>query len=49
MNLERKLSNLNVPLNKQNIWETPDAAAAVRSIADGNETVPTWLLARPRW
>ena len=41
MNLERKLSNLNVPLNKQNIWETPEAAAAVRSIADGNETVPT--------
>lgn len=24
-----------------NIWESPDAAAYVRSVADGNETVPT--------
>ncbi|GAB2506020.1 glutaredoxin domain-containing protein [Nocardia heshunensis] len=24
-----------------NIWEDPDAAAFVRSVADGNETVPT--------
>ena len=24
-----------------NIWKDPDAAAAVRAIADGNETVPT--------
>lgn len=41
MNLERKLNSLDVPLNKQNIWDTPEAAATVRSIADGNETVPT--------
>jgi hypothetical protein len=24
-----------------NIWDDPDAAAFVRSVADGNETVPT--------
>lgn len=24
-----------------NIWENPDAAAFVRSVAGGNETVPT--------
>jgi mycoredoxin len=24
-----------------NIWESPDAAAFVRSVANGNETVPT--------
>ncbi|MBB4854105.1 glutaredoxin-like protein [Mycobacteroides chelonae] len=24
-----------------NIWESPEAAAYVRSVADGNETVPT--------
>ena len=24
-----------------NIWTNPDAAAAVRAVADGNETVPT--------
>lgn len=41
MNLERKLNGLNVPLNKQNIWDAPQAAATVRSIANGNETVPT--------
>ncbi|MFE6860143.1 glutaredoxin family protein [Nocardia sp. NPDC057668] len=27
-----------------NIWEDPDAAAFVRSVADGNETVPTVVL-----
>ncbi len=26
------------------IWEEPDAAAVVRSIADGNETVPTVVI-----
>lgn len=41
MNLERNLDALNLPLNKINIWDSPDAAATVRSIADGNETVPT--------
>ena len=41
MNLERKLNGLSVPLDKKNIWDSPDAAETVRSIADGNETVPT--------
>ena len=44
MNLERKLNGLNVPLTKHNIWDKPEAAAAVRSIADGNETVPTVVI-----
>ncbi len=41
MRLERRLSGLGVPLDKHNIWEDADAAATVRSIANGNETVPT--------
>ena len=28
-------------VHKVNIWADPDAAAFVRSVADGNETVPT--------
>lgn len=28
-----------------NIWRNPDAAAFVRSVADGNETVPTVTVA----
>lgn len=39
--LERALDKANVPMTKHNIWEDPDAAALVRSVADGNETVPT--------
>ncbi len=27
--------------DKRNIWEEPEAAAYVRSVADGNEVVPT--------
>ncbi|GAB2998187.1 mycoredoxin [Streptomyces pseudoechinosporeus] len=30
---------------KLNIWKDPDAAAFVRSVADGNETVPTVTVA----
>lgn len=41
MHLERALGAANVPMNKRNIWDDPDAAAYVRSVADGNETVPT--------
>ena len=44
MNLERQLDKLEVPLEKKNIWDSPDAAATVRSIADGNETVPTVVI-----
>lgn len=31
-------------MNHRNIWENPDDAAIVRSIADGNETVPTVIV-----
>lgn len=44
MNLERNLDKLDLPLNKKNIWDSPKAAATVRSIADGNETVPTVVI-----
>lgn len=41
MMLDRKLAKLGIPMDKRNIWDDPDAAATVRSIANGNETVPT--------
>lgn len=41
MGLERRLERLGVPFEKHNIWDDPEAAAVVRSIANGNETVPT--------
>ena len=41
MSLERSLDRLGIPLDKRNIWEEPAHAATVRSIANGNETVPT--------
>lgn len=44
MGLERGLGSLGLPLHKQNIWDDPDAAATVRSIANGNETVPTLVI-----
>ncbi|MGH3859678.1 glutaredoxin domain-containing protein, partial [Actinokineospora sp.] len=34
-----RLSGL--PLREVDIWKDPEAAARVRSVADGNETVPT--------
>lgn len=33
-----------VAVEEHNIWEDPDAAARVRSVADGNEVVPTVFL-----
>jgi mycoredoxin len=39
--LQRNLDRLEVTYEKVNIWESPDAAAFVRSVARGNETVPT--------
>lgn len=39
--LERDLNEAGIPLRKRNIWDEPGAAAFVRSVADGNETVPT--------
>lgn len=41
MNLERALTQAGLPYTKVNIWEDPDAAARVRSVANGNEIVPT--------
>ncbi|MBT8240829.1 MAG: NrdH-redoxin [Acidimicrobiia bacterium] len=41
MSLERSLQKLAVPFTKHNIWDDPAAAAFVRSVANGNETVPT--------
>ncbi|MFV0523063.1 MAG: glutaredoxin family protein [Acidimicrobiales bacterium] len=40
-NLERALTQANVPMSKRNIWADDTAAAIVRSVANGNETVPT--------
>ena len=48
MNLERNLKGLKVPLTKHNIWDKPEAAATVRSIADGNETVPTVVVGKAK-
>jgi hypothetical protein len=31
-------------MTKHNIWENPEAASFVRSVADGNETVPTVVI-----
>ena len=41
MNLERLLSRAEVPFVKHNIWDDQANAEYVRSVADGNETVPT--------
>ncbi len=41
MGLERSLNKAGIPLEKRNIWDDPDAASFVRSVAGGNETVPT--------
>ncbi len=39
--LRAELVHAGVALDERNIWDDPDAAAFVRSIARGNETVPT--------
>jgi len=41
MALERQLDRLGVALDKRDIWADDQAAAFVRSVANGNETVPT--------
>jgi len=48
MSLERRLVRLGVPLDKRNIWEDAEAAATVRSIANGSETVPTVVIGEAR-
>ncbi|MFN8052539.1 MAG: glutaredoxin domain-containing protein [Acidimicrobiales bacterium] len=42
--LEHALVGADIPLDRHNIWEDDTAAAAVRSIARGNETVPTVVI-----
>jgi mycoredoxin len=42
--LFRQLEREGVEHRRVNIWDDPDAAATVRSIARGNETVPTVLV-----
>ncbi len=39
--LERGLVHTGVPYERVNIWDEPAAAAFVRSVANGNEVVPT--------
>lgn len=39
--LRRDLTKLGVAFAEINIWDEPDAAAFVRSVANGNEIVPT--------
>ncbi len=41
MMLERDLERVGIAVTRRNIWDEPEAAAIVRSVADGNETVPT--------
>lgn len=44
MSLRRGLRRAGVATREINIWSDPDAAAMVRGIAGGNETVPTVLV-----
>jgi mycoredoxin len=39
--LHADLRAANLPFRSIDIWQNPDAAAAVRAVANGNETVPT--------
>ncbi|WP_406390960.1 mycoredoxin [Streptomyces sp. NBC_00887] len=41
MNLRLRLRFSGLAYDEVNIWRDPEAAAFVRSVADGNETVPT--------
>lgn len=43
--LRRALRRRRLEFTEVNIWTDPDAAAAVREVANGNETVPTLLVA----
>ncbi|WP_406124684.1 glutaredoxin domain-containing protein [Streptomyces sp. NBC_00989] len=45
MKLLAQLRLTRLQFTKVNIWRDPDAAAFVRSVADGNETVPTVTVA----
>ena len=41
MLLRAHLDSAGIPRREVNIWDDAEAAARVRSVADGNETVPT--------
>lgn len=43
--LRQRLEAAGVRLDERNIWEDDEAAAFVRSVARGNETVPTVVVA----
>ncbi|WP_449061927.1 glutaredoxin domain-containing protein [Planomonospora algeriensis] len=45
MRLRTRLRFTRLRYSEVNIWKDPDAAAFVRSVADGNETVPTVVVA----
>jgi hypothetical protein len=45
MKLLTQLLFTRLRFTRVNIWRDPDAAAFVRSVADGNETVPTVTVA----
>ncbi|WP_405020249.1 NrdH-redoxin [Kitasatospora sp. NBC_00070] len=45
LKLLTQLRFTDLPYRKVNIWRDPEAAAFVRSVADGNETVPTVTVA----
>lgn len=42
--LRRGLDKAGIETVDHNIWDDPDAAAVVRSYANGNETVPTVVI-----
>lgn len=44
MALKFELKLRGIKTNKVNIWQNPADAAAVRAVADGNETVPTVMI-----
>ncbi len=43
--LHARLDAAGVEMEPHNIWDDPEAAAFVRSVARGNETVPTVVVA----
>ncbi|RCG31083.1 NrdH-redoxin [Sphaerisporangium album] len=45
MRLRTRLRFTRLRYNEVNIWRDPEAAAFVRSVANGNETVPTVTVA----
>lgn len=42
--LERQMTKAGLEFEKRNIWEDAEHAAFVRSVARGNETVPTLVV-----